>query len=100
MAETPQLLTLSGLLTRIGINNWDRALWFKGADLKGDVLVVQDAVSARFIRSCWLAQMQEHVKALQIMVKDGPDRTSQTVERRSAWKAGKAPQSQRLGGLD
>lgn len=93
-------MTLHDLLELAEINNWDRQLWFQGAALKGDVLIVADRTCASFISNCWLPKMRESVPELRVLVADGQTKPTPVVEKKSIWKAGKTPQPTRLGGLE
>lgn len=94
-------MTLPDLLTYVGINNWDRALWFKGAELKADVLIVTDSTIARYVKSCWLSDMQQHIPALRVIVREGEPVQKPKGEKPSIWnKRGREHHAARLGGID
>lgn len=94
------MLTLHALLVHCEVNNWDRHLWFKTSELKGNVLTVPDKVHQSFIRSCWGRQMAELVPGLQIVIEPSAAREKAVQQRKSPWKMGKEPSKARLGGLD
>lgn len=94
-------MTLGTLLTRAYINNWNRHLWFKAAELRGDILVVPDETYARFITNCWLKDLQAHVPGLRIIVAAEIPAAPPPTQGQSLWnKRGQAYHAKRLNGLD
>lgn len=99
--RAPQPKTVRALATAAGISNWDGVLWFKGAELKGNVLVVEDQTCLRFITNCWLPKMRDHIPGLQIAARTPEARKLDQKAKPSIWnKKGREYHSKRLGGMD
>ena len=99
-------MTLMSLAAKVEICNYDFVFWFKGAELKGDVLVVENAPCGRYITNCWGARMREHIPGLRIVVKpevakaSGQAKPSILNAKGRKWEAERQAAQVRLGDLD
>lgn len=93
------MLTLEGLLDRVGVKHYDRVLWFgygkpEVATLQGNVLLMPDATCGRYAANCWGAQMREHIPDIRIRARPEKERAQ---PKSKTWnKAGQA-HMRRLG---
>jgi hypothetical protein len=63
-------MTLISLLDRSAVSMWHRASWFKGAELKGNCLLIPgDAGEAQFVERMWGATFRQHQSDLVIQRK-------------------------------